>query len=437
MNRQAVWQQFKNLVVVCLLCWSSLVCSHPAQPSSLQLALEDDGLYAELHLAIDQLQMADASMPAQFDTLNAQQLAYLQDYLRQHLQLLLPQAGQPKPQPGRQLDWQWLGWSVNHQDQQQTGTAMLVVRVCWPASSWQADQALALVLQLDAIVHRVVNHRTLVTVKNTGFSQWLRRKHVQLPLLDVQQAVQREPGMLEYLGYGFEHIAAGADHLLFMLALLLPAPLFSAKRRSGNRAWPVYQRLLLLVSAFTVGHMISLLAAAMGWQPFSASLVEMAVALSVALSALLALLPTSGQRWMLLLTLVFGLIHGSAFAEILGNLHVTGWSLLLDLLAFNLGVELMQLLLVVMWVPLLLALYQLRPNGYQALRQIMAVTIALLALGWLIQRTGWLGQQDWLQQLSEWLPQAVALSWGLLLMSLLWLWIQLKWRPAPRQPLEY
>ncbi|WP_158647281.1 HupE/UreJ family protein [Actinoplanes sp. ATCC 53533] len=160
-------------------------------------------------------------------------------------------------------------------------------------------------------------------------------------------------GIADMIGYGFHHVLQGADHLLFLITLLLVAPLVVAagrwRRREGG-AVPALRKVVQVVTAFTVGHSLTLIASALGWVTLPSAPVEVLVAASVAVSALHALRPLTrhGEE---LIAGAFGLVHGLAFAGILTGLGLDGTPSLLALLAFNLGVELAQLATVALIFP--------------------------------------------------------------------------------------
>lgn len=194
-------------------------------------------------------------------------------------------------------------------------------------------------------------------------------------------------GVLDMVGLGFHHVLAGADHLLFLLVLLLVAPLGVAagrwRRRDG--ALPAVRRVVHVVTAFTLGHSLTLVAAALGWVAVDARTVEVLVAVSVAVSALHAVRPLvrGGE---VVVAGAFGLVHGLAFAGILGDLGLGGATSLLALLAFNLGVELAQLTVVALLVPSLYVAS--RTPVYPVLRVGTALLALVAATGWALDRLG-------------------------------------------------
>lgn len=189
-----------------------------------------------------------------------------------------------------------------------------------------------------------------------------------------------------FIADGVHHIAIGYDHVLFLVALLLPAVL---RRRDGR--WigvdsfrAAFWNVAAMVTAFTVAHSITLSLATLGWINLPSRLVESAIALSVLLTALDNLFPfLPRRRW--LVAFAFGLLHGFGFASVLRDLALPRAELALSLFGFNLGVEIGQLAIVLLLVP---AAFLLR-NRRLYPRVVLgtgSLAIALLAGAWLIER---------------------------------------------------
>ncbi len=185
-----------------------------------------------------------------------------------------------------------------------------------------------------------------------------------------------------YLAEGAHHIWIGYDHLAFLLALLLPAVL-----RKSARQWHPVPRLrdatletLKIVSAFTVSHSITLGVAALGFLRPPAQAIEVAIALSVASAAALNLVPrwTISGVW---LAFGFGFIHGFGFANALADLGLRRGDVIVPLLGFNLGVEVGQLAVVSITLPLLFA-WRARPAYVTRWLPAASSVIIVLALYW-------------------------------------------------------
>ena len=175
-------------------------------------------------------------------------------------------------------------------------------------------------------------------------------------------------GFRESLQQGIWHIWTGYDHILFLIVLLIPAVF--ERTANGRTAVPTFNsallRVILIVSAFTLAHSITLACAASGWISLPARLVESVIAASILVAALNNLLSrasglsrTAGTR-SVGLAFGFGLIHGFGFAGALAELGDGGAPLWRTLLAFNLGVETGQLAIVALFLPIAYLLRQTR-----------------------------------------------------------------------------
>ncbi|MDT0508639.1 HupE/UreJ family protein [Novosphingobium sp. MMS21-SN21R] len=186
---------------------------------------------------------------------------------------------------------------------------------------------------------------------------------------------------------GAHHIAQGYDHLLFLLALLLPAPLLAAAGRwtTPRTSRDTFKKLAWIVTAFTIGHSATLILAAFLGLRLPAQPVEAGIALSVLVSAIHAARPVFPGREPLVAGL-FGLVHGLAFATLVSNFGLGMTTRATAILGFNLGIEAVQLGIVVLAVPLLLALARWK-HGASA-RLALAALTGLAALFWLAQRLG-------------------------------------------------
>ena len=185
---------------------------------------------------------------------------------------------------------------------------------------------------------------------------------------------------------GMRHIAEGTDHLLFLLVLLLPAPLLAVGDRWSETATvrASVLHLLGIVTAFTIGHSLTLTLGALGFVRVSGRPVEVLIAVSILVSAVHALRPIFPGReaW---IAASFGLIHGLAFAATLDRLGLERWERVAGIFAFNLGIEAMQMAVVAVVLPLLLVAS--RTRGYVMLRVSGALAAMLAATVWIAQRS--------------------------------------------------
>ena len=216
------------------------------------------------------------------------------------------------------------------------------------------------------------------------------------------QASPAAPGsrwatLRDYFSLGMHHLLEGYDHLAFLLALVLPLQLSLRRPRPGMDgagrsprtgaadAWRAnWLALLRTVTAFTVGHSITLMLATFGFTQASPLWVEPAIAASIAVTALLNIYPVKGVRFDVL-ALLFGLIHGFGFAGLLLEAAAPSGLLPWALTGFNLGVEAGQLTAVLAWVVVSQALVG-RPWYPRVVVRGGSVLLLLLAVGWFWQR---------------------------------------------------
>lgn len=195
-------------------------------------------------------------------------------------------------------------------------------------------------------------------------------------------------GFASLFRLGMRHIAEGTDHLLFLLALLLPAPLVVARSRwagfTGVRRCLL--RILRIVTAFTIGHSITLALAAWGLVHVPSRPIEVLIAISILVSAIHALRPLFPGREAGIAAF-FGLIHGLAFAATLSQLGLGRWERAAGILAFNLGIETMQVTVVAVTLPSLILMS--RTRAYPLLRISGAIFAGAASVGWIAER--WLG----------------------------------------------
>ena len=191
---------------------------------------------------------------------------------------------------------------------------------------------------------------------------------------------------LTFVAEGVWHIWIGFDHILFLIALLLPAVF----RRNEN-AWisvdrfsPAVINVFKIVTAFTVAHSITLSLAALSIVTLPSQWVESAIAGSVVLAATNNLYPWFKDKgWMI--AFGFGLIHGFGFANVLGELGLSGSTLAVALVGFNIGVEIGQLAIVAVFLPVA---FLFRQGWFYRVLVFKAgsVAVILIAGAWMIER---------------------------------------------------
>jgi hypothetical protein len=209
----------------------------------------------------------------------------------------------------------------------------------------------------------------------------------------------------QYVVEGVWHIWIGFDHILFLLSLLLPAVLVFSKNETvrpelvegfqhaqperkhllpAESFWGAFKEVLKVVTAFTLAHSITLSLAALGYISLPSRLVESVIAASIIVAAISNIRGNlDTKRWVM--AFGFGLIHGFGFASVLADLGLPQNALVTALIGFNVGVELGQLAIVAVFLPL--AFWLRATKFYQVgVFKWGSVLIALMALYWLVQR---------------------------------------------------
>lgn len=239
-----------------------------------------------------------------------------------------------------------------------------------------------------ALISRLpLGHRQFVGVYESGAltqNEMLSALHNDIELHNRPVSLWRQA--VDYLVQGVWHIWIGYDHILFLLAMLLPAVLVIENGRWFPRR--AFKSTLLevvkIVSAFTLAHSITLSLAVLDLVRLNIALVETVIAASVVVAALNNIRPFVADRvW--LMAFGFGLIHGFGFASVLSSLGLPTMSKGVALVGFNVGVELGQLVIIALALPLMFALRK------QALyRPVIlgagSVAIAVAASVWLAER---------------------------------------------------
>jgi hypothetical protein len=253
---------------------------------------------------------------------------------------------------------------------------------------WSVTCAAALdplALDFRAFFATDTRHEAIVTVHAHGDTGEARVVRASDPILRI--ADPGDVGLAGWVAAGIHHIWDGRDHVSFVLALLLVVML-----RRDDDGWhtrpplATLRRTATIITAFTVAHSLSLIAASLGWLSLPGRLVESLIAFSILYTAIENLVRPD-VRWRFVLTFGFGLVHGLGFASVLQELlppdHVIA-----PLLGFNLGVEVGQLVIVVIALPLAwLAARELGAARYRRrVLPALSLVIAAIAVKWLIER---------------------------------------------------
>ncbi len=373
-----------SLALLASLLWGTPASAHAAPHSYVLLDFRSHDVGAELRLPVSELEAAfhrkllgeqAGVIQQEAGAIRAQVTAYVHAETRD---------GAPWA-----VDVGELGYRVDDE----VPFVTVQVRLTPPAGA----SAQVFVLDYDVISHDVVNHTAWVSVRSDFANGVFTDKPMVIGVIRYlrKSLLVDRTGGGDWRGFrgvvqlGIQHIAEGTDHLLFLLALLLPAPLL-ASRRIGARRWGDYggartsaRNLLRIVSAFTLGHSVTLLAGSVGWLRLPGRPVEVLIAVSILVSAIHAMRPLFAG-WEAWVAGGFGLVHGMAFASALSELNLDPYRLAIAVFGFNVGIELMQLFVVAMLFPSLVLLA--RTPAYPVVRGVGALFAAAAALGWIFER---------------------------------------------------
>ncbi|MFF3207604.1 HupE/UreJ family protein [Streptomyces sp. NPDC002962] len=415
---------------------ASPAAAHPMSTSAVLLDIRDDRVEGEVQLPVDRLAIAvDRDLTP--TSVLGEDRSFLKRYTARHISAV-GEDGNP-----------WTVGLGTGSVRTIDGTAHLV----YPLTIRPPDgQVTDFRLRYDVIVEELLTHKVIATVRYDFDRGILKTDDAEtLGVLDWDTKSLLVPagegswlkGFATTAGLGIEHVGEGADHLLFLLMLLIPAPLAATAGRwrtegtgaigaigaigvtgatgvaggagatgvtgamgvaggagstgvagvagavggAGGVGVSSPRRSLLrvvhVVSAFALGHSLTLALAASGVIHVPSRPVETLIAFSIAVSAVHAIRPLVA-RGEVLIAAGFGLVHGLAFASLIGDLGLDRGSLVTTLLGFNLGIELTQLLVVALIMPSLIVLS--RTPVYPAFRIGVAVVGLVFSVSWMLER---------------------------------------------------
>jgi hydrogenase/urease accessory protein HupE len=239
------------------------------------------------------------------------------------------------------------------------------------------SHAAELHLSAIALEHLPRGHKQFLSVRdregNPLTERMLSAESKDLTITLQTNSASNSEGFLRFLVLGIEHILTGYDHIAFLLAVLLTGgTLFSNAR---------------IITSFTIAHSLTLALATFGIVTLPPTIVEPLIAASIVFVGIENLVRRQlAKRW--LVTFGFGLIHGLGFASILRELGIGAMGVqgAIPLLSFNLGVELAQISIAALILPLVWKLQQ-RPAFMLKHVPALSLLITLAGLYWLLART--------------------------------------------------
>ncbi|MEM9188179.1 MAG: HupE/UreJ family protein [Myxococcota bacterium] len=240
----------------------------------------------------------------------------------------------------------------------------------------------AVVFRNDAVFDDDPDHTSLVHITRDDTEELaLLRANQREVVLTKRSTTVAVAG--RFVREGVLHLFGGLDHVLFLLSLLLGAGFIAS--RDG------YRRSLLglaaIVTAFTVGHSVSLVASTLGWLNLPSTFVEASIAASIIVVCVANVWKPGAHRARPSLALGFGVLHGFGFASVLADLGLPPADQAVAVLSFNVGIELGQLLLVALFL-LPLAYLGRHETRQRVVLYSGSAAVSLIALFWLFERVG-------------------------------------------------
>lgn len=257
----------------------------------------------------------------------------------------------------------------------------------WDGIPDEIEVTYSVIFELDS------NHRNMLVIEHNWRTATFNNEAIISLIFSPRSATQTLDltsssilnGFMGFIWLGVWHIWIGIDHILFLMALVLPAVLY---RSEGEwRPQPTFRRALWaivkIVTFFTIAHTVTLSMAALGIVELPSRIVESIIAGSIAVAAWANLAPGLNIKEAGI-AFAFGLFHGFGFASVLGDIGMGREFLVLSLLGFNIGVELGQIAIVAAAFPILFALR--RTKAYPWFLKIGSILLIAIALLWFFER---------------------------------------------------
>jgi hydrogenase/urease accessory protein HupE len=392
-------KQFKRIIVTLLIYLGGNIegIAHPMPNSMVLLNIHEKNISGEIKLPLGELQSAIGMGVNDNSVKLIERLGdTLKIYLLKHIR--------PKSFEGKPWAVELGEMRVIEIKSQLTGDykELIIAFIMTPPLHYDLRN---FYFDYDVILHQVASHKVLVAVKQdwqqgivsedgsppdstmqqVGVIAWDIPTNTISSFQISLQAGSNWQGFKNMVTLGISHIWEGTDHILFILTLLLPSMLLVQKKRWAEfmGAKNSLTNLLKIITAFTIGHSLTLLLGSVHWINLPTKPIEIFIAITILISALHAYRPIYPKKEVLIAG-VFGLIHGLAFAETLTNLQLSTQQMILSILGFNIGIEMMQIFIILLVFPILILLNKTR--YYSQIRQIGAIIMMILAFAWMVER---------------------------------------------------
>jgi hydrogenase/urease accessory protein HupE len=350
-----MWRAAGTVVLaIVLACLTTSAAAHPANVAHARIIIDERAVEIALSLNLFELDLVlslDRDLDGRVDAaeLDARRADVI-DYLR-------GKVGVSAANRALSMEPTALGLAKSAD-----GKAVVEARLAFRSEHALRDVA----IRCEPLTELGADHTTLARVDARGAS----REFVFRSGVTYREAPGAVTTALEFLKLGVVHIFIGYDHIAFLVGLLL----------TGGSTLTIVK----IVTAFTAAHSVTLSLAALDVVTLNATVVEAGIALSIVYVAAANLFTQRREgRWVV--SFLFGLVHGFGFASVLKELALPSSALAASLVSFNVGVEIAQVSIVVVVVPVLYALTRTRLHA--PLTRMASVVILSLGLFWLYQRT--------------------------------------------------
>lgn len=372
-----------SLVMTLLFLAPSSISAHSMPTSAVYLDFLETNVAAELVIPIDRLEVAlNQNLTNDPERAVSTYHDELISYITSHMSV--------ETSDGEAWSMQVNDMSISYPDVETDPIDLIVNATLTPPAGAAVD---SFTLDYEVVVRELITHVITLTVR----SDWNNGIYTSNPELVAniihnnttvqidQSSGNTWTGFTSIVKSGMSHIAEGVDHLLFLLALLLPAPLLVRNNKWDQFAGVKHslKQLLKITLAFTVGHSITLIIGSTGWVSIPSQPIEVLIAVSILISAIHAIRPIFAGREIYVAG-GFGLVHGLAFATLVTDLGVTPMRIVLSVLGFNIGIELMQLFVIALIMPWLLLLSVTKV--YSPVRIIGSLFAIAASIGWILDR---------------------------------------------------
>lgn len=356
--------------------------AHPMPNTLVQLSIEDGYILGEAQLPVIELESI-----AGFD-LNQNNQEYIKAYFLKHIRAY-------------NADGNWTTQIEHINVEEQVDEFVGIYReltIRFKMIPINAAHMRKFTFAYDAITHQIVTHKVLVFLKYDWYTG-LVEEDAAKPLGIIQLDIPSETiqfldidldegsfwkGCKSMFLYGMQHIRVGLDHILFLITLLLIAPLTVTQNNWSRFKGFTYtlKRILKISLAFTIGHSLTLLIGSFSFLDVQTQYIEVLIALSILITSIHCIKPIFFKKE-ILVAAIFGLVHGLAFSFSLAGIDLSLWSKLASILSFNLGIEVMQLCIMLLFSPIILLSLT---STYRYFRIGIASLTILLSLAWIVER---------------------------------------------------